>query len=162
MLIQFYLLHLTRLVLSRVVTVDQAGAGAYSIFQDIESVCDSRMLRKLSCICFNSKDSLLALSSYTISSSLVSQCWHSLHEHSTSNIVRLYWVPDKLVLFGKFKGAGNSSSLSTCTGPIVQFRYFDMEYFRFRDSDINVDIEQLHLKKISDHFFLKKYKNLNK
>jgi RNase H len=35
----------------------------------------------------------LALSSYTISSSLVSQCWSSLQELSTHNRVKMLWVP---------------------------------------------------------------------
>jgi ribonuclease HI len=44
-------------------------------------------------ICSDSRAALLALSSYRISSSLVSQCWSSLQELSTYNRVKLLWVP---------------------------------------------------------------------
>jgi ribonuclease HI len=45
------------------------------------------------CICSDSKAALLALSSYTISSKLLHQCWLSLQDLSNNNRVRLFWVP---------------------------------------------------------------------
>jgi hypothetical protein len=44
------------------------------------------------CICSDSKAALLALSSYTISSKLLHQCWLSLQDLSNNNRVRLFWV----------------------------------------------------------------------
>jgi ribonuclease HI len=45
------------------------------------------------CICSDSKAALLALSSYTISSKLLHQCWLLLQDLSNNNRVRLFWVP---------------------------------------------------------------------
>jgi ribonuclease HI len=44
-------------------------------------------------ICFDIKTALLALSSNTISSKLLHQCWLSLPNLSNNNRVRLFWVP---------------------------------------------------------------------
>jgi hypothetical protein len=44
-------------------------------------------------ICSDSKATLLARSSYTISSKLLHQCWLSLHDLSDNNRVRLFRVP---------------------------------------------------------------------
>jgi hypothetical protein len=44
-------------------------------------------------MCSDSTASLLTLSSYTISSSLVSQSWHFSQKLSTINRVKLQWVP---------------------------------------------------------------------
>jgi hypothetical protein len=43
-------------------------------------------------ICSDNKAALLALSSYTISSKLLHQCWLSLQDFSNNNRVRLFWV----------------------------------------------------------------------
>jgi hypothetical protein len=45
------------------------------------------------CICFDSKAALLALSSYTILSILLHQCWLSLQDLSNNNKMRLFSVP---------------------------------------------------------------------
>jgi ribonuclease HI len=45
------------------------------------------------CICSDSKSVFLALSSYTISSKLIQQCWLSLQDLSNNNRVGLFWVP---------------------------------------------------------------------
>jgi hypothetical protein len=44
------------------------------------------------CICSDSKAALMALSSYTILSKLLHQCWLSLQDLSNNNRVRLFWV----------------------------------------------------------------------
>jgi hypothetical protein len=44
-------------------------------------------------ICSDSKATLLALSSYTISSKLLNQCWLSLQDISHNYRMRLFWVP---------------------------------------------------------------------
>jgi hypothetical protein len=45
------------------------------------------------CKCSDSKAALLALSSYTISSKLLQECWLSLQDLSNNNRVRFLWVP---------------------------------------------------------------------
>jgi hypothetical protein len=52
------------------------------------------------CICSDSKAALLALSSYTISSKLLYQCWLSLQDLSNNNRVRLFWVPSHYEIKG--------------------------------------------------------------
>jgi ribonuclease HI len=52
------------------------------------------------CICSDSKAALLALSSYTISSKLLYQCWLSLQDLSNYNRVRLFWVPGQCDIKG--------------------------------------------------------------
>jgi hypothetical protein len=49
-----------------------------------------KMLNMTICICSDSK--AVALSSYTISSKLLHQCWLSLQDLSNNNKVRLFWV----------------------------------------------------------------------
>jgi ribonuclease HI len=94
----------------------QAGAGVYSetqnmseayalgtlatVFQSVypilvcsENCRNAQMRDKVICVCSDSRASLVALTSYTISSSLVYQCWHSLQELSDYNRVKLFWVP---------------------------------------------------------------------
>jgi hypothetical protein len=73
------------------VTVFQSEV--YAILMCSENCRDLRLQNKTICLCSDSRASLLALSSYTISSSIVSQCWLSLQELSSDNRVRLYWVP---------------------------------------------------------------------
>jgi hypothetical protein len=85
----------------------------YSVSQDIgkayalTSVFQSEVFAILACskncrnpqlrdqtigIWSDSRASRMALSSYTITSPQVSQCWNSIQELSTLNIVMLYWV----------------------------------------------------------------------
>jgi hypothetical protein len=44
-------------------------------------------------ICSDNKVALLVLSSYTISSKLLHQCWSSLQDLLHNNRVRLFWMP---------------------------------------------------------------------
>jgi ribonuclease HI len=63
----------------------------------------------------DSKAALMALYSYKISSSLVMQCWNSLQALSTSNRVRLSWVPGHCDIAGnetadKLEGGGTAAN----------------------------------------------------
>jgi RNase H len=62
-------------------------AGVYAIL-----ACSDICLKSIH-ILSDSKADLMALSSYKISSSIVMQCWSSLQALSTSNRVRMSWVP---------------------------------------------------------------------
>jgi ribonuclease HI len=87
--------------LGTLVTVFQSEV--YAILMCSEKCRDLRLQNKIICICSDSRASLLALSSYTISSSIVSQCWLSLQELSSDNRVRLYWVPGHCDINGNEK-----------------------------------------------------------
>jgi hypothetical protein len=52
------------------------------------------------CIGSDIKAVLLALSSYTILSKLLHQCWLSLQDLSNNNRVRLFWVPGHCAIKG--------------------------------------------------------------
>jgi ribonuclease HI len=73
--------------LSTLATVFQSEI--YAILVCSENCRNAQMRDKVICICSDSRASLLALSSYTIFSSLVS---HSLQELSDCNRVKLFWV----------------------------------------------------------------------
>jgi ribonuclease HI len=75
----------------------------YAILACSEQCCNLKLRDKTICICSDSRASLLALSSYTISSSLVSQCWFSLQNLSIANRVKLFWVPGQSYIFGNDK-----------------------------------------------------------
>jgi ribonuclease HI len=91
----------------------------YAILVCSEKFRNSQLQDKTICICSDSKASLLAVSSYMISSSLVSQCWHSLQELSSTNRVYLVWVPGHSDIEGNEKAdklARKGSKLNFC-GP---------------------------------------------
>ena len=75
----------------------------YAILSCSENCRNAQLRDKVICICSDSRASLLALSSYTISSSLVSECWHSLQGLSTHNRVKLFWVPGHCDINGNEK-----------------------------------------------------------
>jgi hypothetical protein len=52
------------------------------------------MTGKTICVCSDSRAALLALSSYTVWSGLVIQCWNSLQGLFIHNRVQMFWVPD--------------------------------------------------------------------
>jgi hypothetical protein len=68
-------------------------AEVYAILVCSEHCRNLQLRDKTICMCSDSRASLLALSPYTISSSLVAQCWHSVHELSTNDRVKLQWGP---------------------------------------------------------------------
>jgi ribonuclease HI len=84
----------------------RAGAGVFSDTLDIKEsyalgslatcsdYCRSTNMHNMTiCICSDSKAALLDLSSYTISSKLLYQCWLLLQDLSNNNRLRLLWVP---------------------------------------------------------------------
>jgi hypothetical protein len=77
--------------LGSLATVFQTEVYAVFVCSDC---CRSANIHNMTiCICSDSKAALLALSSYTISSKLLQQCWLSLQDLSNNNRVRLFWVP---------------------------------------------------------------------
>jgi ribonuclease HI len=68
-------------------------AEVYAILACSDICQKARLQNETIHILSDSKAALMALSSYKISSSLVMQCWNSLHALSNSNRVRLSWVP---------------------------------------------------------------------
>jgi ribonuclease HI len=68
----------------------------YVIFACSDYAVGANMHNMTICICSDSKAALLALSSYTISSDLLYQCWLSLQDLSNNkslNRAKLFWVP---------------------------------------------------------------------
>jgi hypothetical protein len=55
-------------------------------------------------VCSDSKAALLVLSSYTISSKLLQQCWLSLQDLSNNNRVRFFWVPGRCYIRRQWEG----------------------------------------------------------
>jgi ribonuclease HI len=64
------------------------------------------MTGKTICICSDSRVALLALSSHTVSSRLVLQCWSSLQRLSTHYRVQLFWVPGHSGIIGNKEADG--------------------------------------------------------
>jgi ribonuclease HI len=68
-------------------------AEVYAILACFDICQKARFQNETIHILSDRKAALMALSSYKISSSIVMQCWNSLQALSTSNRVRLSWVP---------------------------------------------------------------------
>jgi ribonuclease HI len=68
-------------------------AEVYAILACSDICQKARLQNETIHILSDNKAALMALSSYKISSSIVMQCWNSLQALSTSNRVRLSWVP---------------------------------------------------------------------
>jgi hypothetical protein len=65
-------------------------------------------------ICSDSRATLLALSSHTVSSRLVLQCRNSLHGLSIHNGVQLFWVPGHCAMIGNEEVDGLAGLGSKC------------------------------------------------
>jgi hypothetical protein len=68
-------------------------AEVYAILACFDYCLRECMTGKTICICSDSRSALLAVSSHTVSSSLVLQCRNSLQELSIQNRIQLFWVP---------------------------------------------------------------------
>lgn len=78
-------------------------AEVYAILVCAQNCSDKKIKNTKISICSDSKASLLALSSFKITSSIVLQCWNTLQAISQQNVVELIWVPGHHGIVGNEK-----------------------------------------------------------
>jgi ribonuclease HI len=105
-------------------------AEVYAILACSDICQKARLQNETIHILSDSKAALMARSSYKISSSIVMQCWNSLQALSTSNRVRLSWVPGHCDIAGNEMAdkLARAGSAAIFCGPEPALRTFRIHY----------------------------------